>query len=165
MIDSTLMSTILPCERVAPYGIIFFPYTFHIYPYFLLINQVFKQAVWQRSEAKCSFYIFLYIFKTFSLGKVNDFVLTSLKAANQTFPPSVIFFFKLFLYTNNVNYSVKIKKNNLKNERAHSVSIDFHYPATYSFVSLGIFDNESRDKTLSLLNCTSCKSCISMKQN
>ena len=45
MIDSTLMSTILPCERVAPYGIIFFPYTFHIYPYFLLINQVFKQAV------------------------------------------------------------------------------------------------------------------------
>ena len=31
--------------------------------------------------------------------------------------------------------------------------------------SLGIFDNESRDKTLSLLNCTSCKSYISMKQN
>ena len=63
------------------------------------------------------------------------------------------------------SYSVKIKKNNLKNERAHSVSIDFHYPATYSFVSLGIFDNESRDKTFSLLNCASSKSCISMKQN
>ena len=55
-------------------------------------------------------------------------------------------------------YSVKIKKNNLKNERAHSVSIDFHYPATYSFVSLGIFDNESSDKPFSLLNCASFKS-------
>ena len=34
------------------------------------------------------------------------------------------------------SYSMKIKKNNLKNERAQSVSIDFHYPATYSFVRL-----------------------------
>ena len=36
MIDSTLMLTISPCERVEPYGIIFSPYIFHIYPYFLL---------------------------------------------------------------------------------------------------------------------------------
>ena len=34
-----------------------------------------------------------------------------------------------------------------------------------SFVSLGIFDNESQNKTLSLLNCALFKSCISLKQS
>ena len=34
-----------------------------------------------------------------------------------------------------------------------------------SFVSLGIFDNESHNKTLSLLNCASSKSFFSRKQN
>ena len=35
MIDSTLMLTILTCERVEPYDIIFyFSCIFHIYPYF-----------------------------------------------------------------------------------------------------------------------------------
>ena len=29
------------------------------------------------------------------------------------------------------SYSLKIKKNNLKNQRAHSVSIDFNHPPTY----------------------------------
>ena len=44
MIGSTLMLTILPCERVAPYDITFFPYIAHIYPYFLLSKQVFKTS-------------------------------------------------------------------------------------------------------------------------
>ena len=49
--------------------------------------------------------MFLYIFKTFSRRKANDFVLTSLRAATQTFPSGVIDFFnELFLYTNNVFY-------------------------------------------------------------
>ena len=34
-----------------------------------------------------------------------------------------------------------------------------------SFVSLGIFDDEGHNKTLSLLNCALVKSCISVKQN
>ena len=49
--------------------------------------------------------MFLYIFKTFSRRKANNFVFTSLKAATQTFPSRVIDFFnELFLYTNNVLY-------------------------------------------------------------
>ena len=39
------------------------------------------------------------------------------------------------------SYSVKIKKNNLKNERAYLVSIDCNNPLTYSLISLGISDN------------------------
>ena len=62
MIDSTLMSTILPCERVAPYGIIFFPYTFHIYPYFCWLtkssNKLFDSEA-RQSAASIYSYIFL----------------------------------------------------------------------------------------------------------
>ena len=45
MIDSTLMLTILPCERVEPNDIIFyFSYIFHLYSYFSLIKQLLKTS-------------------------------------------------------------------------------------------------------------------------
>ena len=61
MIDSTLMLTILPCEQVEPYDIIFFSYTFHIYPYFLLSEQVFKTSCLTAKRGKVQFlYILIY---------------------------------------------------------------------------------------------------------
>ena len=70
------------------------------------------------------------------------------------------------------NHSLKIKENNLKNQRAHSVSIDFNYPPTClqgTDILIPLFHLEfltmSHNKTLSLLNCELFKSYISMKQN
>ena len=46
-----------------------------------------------------------------------------------------------------------------------SPDIVTEYWDTDSFVSLGTFDHESHNKTLSLLNYVFSKSCISMNQN
>ena len=60
MIDSTLMLTILPCERVAPYDI-FFPYIVYIFPYFLLSKQVFKTSCLTAKRGKVQLlYILIY---------------------------------------------------------------------------------------------------------
>ena len=90
------------------YDIIFyFPYIFYIKPYFCWLINSFKQAVWQRSEAKCSFHIFLHIF----IGKTNDFLLTSLKAATLISPPPQHYRFFYQFFTQNMYFILKYPTN------------------------------------------------------
>ena len=62
--DSTLMLTISPCERLQPKDIIFyFPFIFNIYPYFLLIKQQFQTSCLTAKRGKVQLsYIFVYVF-------------------------------------------------------------------------------------------------------
>ena len=95
MIDSTLMLTILPCERVASYDIIFyFSYIFHLYLYFSLIKQLFKTSRLTAKQGKAQLSYILIHFKLLSLERQNHFVLTSLKAATQIFPENMYFILK-----------------------------------------------------------------------
>ena len=67
-----------------------------IYPYFLLIKQLFKTNFLPAKRDKVQLlyvliiHIILYSYYTFSLRETNDFVLTSLKAATQIPPPPPI---------------------------------------------------------------------------
>ena len=114
MIDSTLMLTILPCERViSPTGrngvmdigalwhhLLFSLYILHS-AIFFAIKQLFKTGCLRRKRVKGRLSYILTYFYTFSLGKTNDFVITSIKTATliPPPPPSVIdFFISFFLH-------------------------------------------------------------------
>ena len=78
-------------------------YLLHLAIFFLLIKQLFKTSCLTAKRGKVRLSYTLTYFYTFSLGKTNDFVITSLKAATQIpppSPPSVIDFFNKFFYTN-----------------------------------------------------------------
>ena len=67
-----------------------------------MINQLFKTSCLTAKWGKVQLSNIIY-FQTFSLGKTNDFVLMSLKAATQIFTPSVIdkfFYTKCILFQN-----------------------------------------------------------------
>ena len=70
-----------------------------IYPYFLLIKQLFKTSCLTTKQGEVQLSYILTYFYTFSLGKTNDFVLTSLKAATLISPPPPNVF-----YTKHVSY-------------------------------------------------------------
>ena len=88
------------------------------------------------------------------------------------FHHKILTFMKISKWLQWPNHSLKIKKNNLKNQTAHLVSIDFNYPPTClqgTDILIPLFHLEflkmTHNKTLSLLNCELFKSYISMKQN
>ena len=70
-----------------------------IYPYFLLVKQLFKRSCLTTKQGEEQLSYILTYFYTFSLGKTNDFVLTSLKAATLISPPpppTLYIFYKSF---------------------------------------------------------------------
>ena len=117
MIDSTWMSTILRCERVISptwkdgvmnmtalwCHFLFILYILHL-AIFLLIKQLFKTGFLTTKRGKVQLSDILTYFYTFSLGKTNDFVLTSFKVATLIFSPSIIDFFISFFTKKRVFY-------------------------------------------------------------
>ena len=109
MIDSTLMLTILPCERVISHegrdgviniGALWHHFLFSLYilhlAIFFAIKQLFKTSCLTVKRGKVRLSYILTYFYTSSLGKTNDFVITSLKAA--TYPSVIDIFFISFLH-------------------------------------------------------------------
>ena len=83
-----------------------------IYPYFLLIKQLFKTSCLTTKQGEVQLSYILTYFYTFSLGKTNDFVLTSLKAATLIPPPpptTLYIFYKFF--TQNMYLTLKCPTN------------------------------------------------------
>ena len=84
------------CSPRIPSSIFLICFTFsHI---FCWLSNSLKQAVWQRSEPKCRFHIYLYIFILLVLERQTIFVLMSLKTVTQIFPPRVIEVFYTTMY-------------------------------------------------------------------
>ena len=108
MIDSTLMLTILPCERLQPLDIIFyFPFFLNIYSYSLQIKQHFKTSCLtaKRGKVQLSYifvYVYIYFFKLLVLER-QTILYWRIWKLQPKFSPQCYIFIQAF-YTDHVFY-------------------------------------------------------------